>query len=98
MSIIFFKTSSKNATKLKLKSKHGETLIFSQDLVVFFFREMGMLSCNIAFLFLLFAYWQTFCTQKNIEPHTLECLKLSHQPILNYFIDIMRLISKMYGC
>jgi len=49
MSIKFLKTSSKNATKLKLKSKHVETLNFSQDFDGFFFREMGMLSCNISF-------------------------------------------------
>jgi hypothetical protein len=58
MSLKFFKTSSKIAIKLKLKSKHGEPLNLSQDLVVLFFREMGMLSCNIAFLLLLFAFWQ----------------------------------------
>jgi hypothetical protein len=52
MSIKFLKTSSKNAIKLKLKSKRGKTLSFSHDLVVFF-REMGMLLCNIAFLFLI---------------------------------------------
>jgi hypothetical protein len=71
---------------------------FFLKILRFFFREMGMLSHNIAFLFLLFAYWQKNCTQKNIEHHTLECLKLSHQPILNYLIDIMWLISKMYEC
>jgi hypothetical protein len=36
MSMKFLKTSLKNATKLKLKSKHGETLNFSQDFVGFF--------------------------------------------------------------
>jgi hypothetical protein len=58
MSIKFLKTSSKIAIKLKLKSKHGETLNLSQDLVVFFFREMGMLSCNIClFVFIVCIVW-----------------------------------------
>jgi hypothetical protein len=85
MSVKFLKTSSKNATKLKLKSKHGETLNLSQDLVVFFFEKWECCHVIFVFLFLLFAFWQKNFTQKNIEPHTLECLKLSHQTYFELF-------------